>query len=50
MEQSVVAGDQQLNLQSGMGISANIKLRSRPVITIVSDLFTKQMDGVKRFR
>ena len=49
-EQSVVAGDQQLNLQSGMGISANIKLRSRPVITIVSDLFTKQMDGVKRFR
>ena len=50
MEQSVVAGDQQLNLQSGMGISANIKLRSRPVITIVSDLLTKQMDGVKRFR
>ena len=49
-EQSVEAGDQQLNLQSGMGISANIKLRSRPVITIVSDLFTKQMDGVKRFR
>ena len=49
-EQSVVAGDQQLNLQSGMGISANIKLRSRPVISIVSDLFTKQMDGVKRFR
>ncbi|TCD58397.1 hemolysin activation protein [Synechococcus sp. BS55D] len=49
-EQSVEAGDQQLNLQSGMGISANIKLRSRPVITIISDLFTKQMDGVKRFR
>ena len=49
-EQSVEFGDQQLNLQSGMGISANIKLRSRPVITIISDLFTKQMDGVKRFR
>ena len=49
-EQSVESGDQQLNLQSGMGISANIKLRSRPVITIISDLFTKQMDGVKRFR
>ena len=39
-----------LNLQSGMGVSANIKLRSRPVISIISDLFTKQMDGVKRFR
>lgn len=49
-EQAVEAGDQQLNLQSGMGISANIKLRSRPVITIISDLFTKQLDGVKRFR
>ena len=49
-EQSVESGDQQLNLQSGMGVSANIKLRSRPVITIISDLFTKQMDGVKRFR
>ena len=49
-QQSVEFGDQKLNLQSGMGISANIKLRSRPVITIVSDLFTKQMDGVKRFR
>ena len=47
-EQSVESGDQQLNLQSGMGVSANIKLRSRPVITIISDLFTKQMDGVKR--
>ena len=49
-EQSVESGDQQLNLQSGMGVSANIKLRSRPVVTIISDLFTKQMDGVKRFR
>ena len=49
-EQSVMAGDQKLNLQSGMGISANIKLRSRPVISIISDLFTKQLEGVKRFR
>ena len=49
-QQTVEFGDQQLNLQSGMGVSANIKLRSRAVITIVSDLFTKQMDGVKRFR
>ena len=49
-EQTVLSGDQELNLQSGMGVSANIKLRSRPVISIVSDLFTKQLDGVKRFR
>ena len=49
-EQSVLSGNQFLNLQSGMGVSANIKLRSRPVISILSDLFTKQLDGVKRFR
>ena len=49
-EQSVLSGEQKLNLQSGMGISANIKLRSRPVITIITDMFTKQFDGVKRFR
>ena len=49
-QQSVMAGDQLLNLQSGMGVSANIKLRSRPVISIISDLFTKQLEGVKRFR
>ena len=49
-EQSVLSGEQRLNLQSGMGVSANIKLRSRPVITIISDMFTKQLDGVKRFR
>ena len=49
-EQSVEAGTKKLNLQSGMGISANINLRSRPVISIISDLFTKQLDGVKRFR
>ena len=49
-EQSVLSGEQKLNLQSGMGVSANIKLRSRPVITIISDMFTKHLDGVKRFR
>ena len=49
-QQSVVSGEQNLNLQSGMGVTANIKLRSRPVISIITDLFTKQMDGVKQFR
>jgi len=49
-EQTVQAGSQTLNLQSGMGITANIKLRSRPAITILTDIFTRQMEGVKRFR
>ena len=49
-QQQVLAGGRRLNLQSGMSVSANIKLRSRPVITLISDMFTKQLDGVKRFR
>lgn len=51
LEQQIVeSGDQPLNLQSGMSVSANIKLRSRPVITLITDLFTRQLDGLKRFR
>ena len=49
IEQSVESGDQKLNLQSGMGVSANIKLRSRPVISIVR-LIHKAARWVKRFR
>ena len=49
-QQTVESGNKQLNLQSGMSVTANIKLRSRPVISIVCDQFTKQLDGVKRFR
>ena len=49
-QQRVQSGDQTLNLQSGMGVTANIKLRTRPAITVVTDIFTKQIEGVKRFR
>jgi hemolysin D len=49
-EQEVVSGGKILNLQSGMGVTANIKLRSRPAITLVTDMFTRQFEGVKRFR
>lgn len=49
-QQQVISGSQRLNIQSGMGVTANIKLRSRPVITLLSDMFIKQLDGVKRFR
>ncbi len=49
-QQEVLYGEQKLNLQSGMGVSANIKLRSRPAISILTDMFTKQFEGIKRFR
>ena len=49
-QQRVISGEDDLNLQSGMGITANIKLRSRPAISILTDIFTRQMEGIKRFR
>ena len=49
-QQTVESGDSNLNLQSGMSITANIKLRSRRAITLLTDIFTRQLDGVKRFR
>ena len=49
-QQSVQAGKEELNLQSGMGVTANIKLRTRPAITILTDMFTKQFEGIKQFR
>jgi hemolysin D len=49
-QQTVVVGKSPLNLQSGMSVTANINIRSRPVISLVTDMFTKQMEGVKRFR
>ena len=50
VQQEVVSGSTRLNLQSGMGVTANIKLRSRPAISILTDIFTRQLDGVKQFR
>ena len=49
-QQEVLSGDKSLNLQSGMSVTAIIKLRSRPAITVVTDMFTKQFEGVQRFR
>ena len=49
-QQEVLSGNQSLNLQSGMSVSANIRLRSRPAITLVTDMFVRQFEGIKRFR
>ena len=49
-EQRGQSYSQDLNLQSGMSVSAIVKLRTRPAIHVITDLFTKQMEGVQRFR
>ena len=40
----------QLSLQSGMSISASIKVRDRPIISLITDRFTQQIDNLKFLR
>ena len=37
-------------LLSGMSITANIKLRDKRVISLISDIFVKQVDSIKNIR
>jgi hemolysin D len=37
-------------LRPGMSVQANIKLRDRTVISLVTEMFTKQSDGLKNLR
>ena len=36
-------------LKPGMSISANLRLRDKPIISLVSDIFVEQLDSVKVF-
>ncbi len=48
--QHLMINDRQVNLQSGMSVSTNIKLRKRNVASIFTDLFTKKMESLKFVR
>jgi HlyD family secretion protein len=41
---------QKIPLKPGMAITSNLKLGSKPVISLVSDLFVRQLDSVKGIR
>lgn len=49
-KQSLVVNNQKLPLQSGMSVTVNIKVRDRTVMSIFSDLFTKQIDSLNTAR
>lgn len=49
-QQFLVVNGKQVPLQSGMSLSANIKVRSRTVMSIFTDLFTKNVDSLKSVR
>jgi hemolysin D len=48
--QSLKTQGKALSLQSGMSISVNIKTRSRNVMSIFTEQFTNQVEGVKHLR
>ncbi len=50
-KQSLMIKGKKVNLQSGMSISANIKVREeRSVISLFTEMFTKQTDSLKEVR
>ena len=48
--QSLASSERPLLLQSGMSVSANIKIRKRRVITLLSNLFISKLDSLKSGR
>jgi hemolysin D len=48
--QTLKVASQPLPLQSGMSLSVNIKTRKRTVMSIFTDLFTGQMEGLQHLR
>lgn len=42
--------DKQIPLQSGMAVSANIKIRKRTVMSLITDLFTREVESLQHLR
>lgn len=49
-KQSLLINNREVPLQSGMSLSANIKVRQRTVMSIFTDLFTKNIESLKFVR
>jgi hemolysin D len=48
--QQLVVNGRKISLQSGMGVSANIKIRDRTVMSIFTDMFTSSIENFKTVR
>lgn len=49
-KQSLMADGREVRLQSGMSLNANVKLRSRTIMSIFTDQFTKTAESMKFVR
>ena len=48
--QSLLINGRKVPLQSGMGVSTNIKLRERTVMSIFTDMFSSSVESLKTVR
>jgi len=49
-KQSLIIRDRPVKLQSGMSVTTNVRVRSRTVMSIFTDLFVKQIDSLRNVR
>ena len=49
-EQQLKVDDQPIRLRSGMSVQANLRLRDKPVISLLSDLLVDKTEGIKSIR
>ncbi len=49
-QQTLTVKGSDIQLKPGMSVKANIKLRDRTVMSIFTDMFSKQSDGIKNLR
>ena len=49
-QQYLQVNDKKLPLQPGMSITAHIQIRQRPVISLITDLFTRQIESLEGIR
>jgi hemolysin D len=49
-KQFIANSGQEIQIQSGMSVSANIKIRKRSVMTIITDQFTRKVDSFQNVR
>lgn len=49
-QQYLKINDKEIPLQSGMAVSANIKIRKRTVMSLITDLFTREIESLQNLR
>jgi hemolysin D len=47
---TLTSGDLKLPLKPGMAVQANLKLREKPLVSLITDMFVKNVDGLKSLR